>query len=221
MLVRPTDYANVFFTPEEIGAKIDEWTGDKLWIYNNDYGMEANSVINDVKAHIEKHHTDFVIIDNLMSLDLSQVRGEKYDRQSVIALTIASMAKQYNVHIHFVCHPRKPSGFLRKADIAGTADLTNAADNVFMMHRVNNDFKRYASDFFAQTYAEGFFGFSNVMEVMKNRDLGIEDELIGMYFEISSKRLLNTPGETKAYKWDDFQLQKAQVLADEDNPFLQ
>ena len=218
---RATDYANVFFTPEEIGRKIDEWTGDKLWIYNNDYGMEANSVINDVKAHIEKYHTDFIIIDNLMSLDLSQVRGEKYDRQSVIALTIASMAKQYNIHIHFVCHPRKPSGFLRKADIAGTADLTNAADNVFMMHRVNNDFKRQASDFFAPSYAEEFFGFSNVMEVMKNRDLGVEDELIGMYFEISSKRLLNTPGETKAYKWDDFQLQKAQVMAEEDNPFLQ
>jgi len=217
---RPTDYANVFFTPEEIGLKIDEWTDDKLWIYNNDYGMEANSVINDVKAHIEKHHTDFIIIDNLMSLDLSQVRGEKYDRQSVIALTMASMAKQYNVHIHFVCHPRKPNGFLRKVDIAGTADLTNAADNVYMMHRVNNDFKRHASDFFVSSYAEGFFGFSNVMEVMKNRDLGVEDELIGMYFEIASKRLLNTPGETKAYKWDDFQLQKAQALADEDNPFL-
>lgn len=217
---RPTDFANVFFTPEEIGAKIDAWTDDKLWIYNNDYGMEANSVINDVKAHIEKHHTDFIVIDNLMSLDLSQVRGEKYDRQSAIALTIASMAKRYNVHIHFICHPRKPSGFLRKADIAGTADLTNAADNVFMMHRVNHDFKRHASDFFASSYAEGFFEFSNVMEVMKNRDLGVEDELIGMYFEISSKRLLNTPGEAKSYKWDDFLLQKAQALADEDNPFL-
>jgi hypothetical protein len=156
-----------------------------------------------------------------MSLDLSQVRGEKYDRQSVIALTLAEMAKQYNVHVHFVCHPRKPTGFLRKADIAGTADITNAADNVFMMHRVNSDFKRFASDFFDLSYAEEFFNFSNVMEVMKNRDLGIEDELIGMYFEISSKRLLNAPREMKAYKWDDFSLQEPQTLADEDNPFLQ
>ena len=32
-------------------------------------------------------------------------------------------------------------GFLRKDDISGTADLTNAVDNVFIVHRVNNDFK--------------------------------------------------------------------------------
>ena len=221
----PTGYENVFYTPPEIGEKIDAWTSDKLWVYNNDYGMEANSVLNDIKAHIEKHQTDVVIIDNLMSLDLTQVRGDKYDRQSAIALTVASMAKQYNVHAHFVCHPRKPSGFLRKADIAGTADLTNAADNVFMMHRVNNDFRRYASEYFDARYAEGFFGYSNVMEVMKNRDLGVEDELIGMFYEVSSKRLLNAPNEARAFKWDDFSLQEKRTeewepLADEDNPFL-
>jgi len=230
----PTDYENVFYTPLEIGKKIDAWTSDKLWIYNNDYGMEANSVLNDIKVHIEKHQTDVVIIDNLMSLDLTQVRGDKYDRQSVIALTVASMAKQYNVHAHFVCHPRKPAGFLRKADIAGTADLTNAADNVIMMHRVNNDFRKYASDYFDTVYAESFFNYSNVMEVMKNRDLGVEDELIGMFYEVSSKRLLNTPKESKAYKWDDFSLRNAKVkqtesiyvdvsdeISDSDNPFLQ
>jgi len=218
----PTGYENVFYTPQEIGEKIDAWTSDKLWIYNNDYGMEANSVLNDIKAHIEKHQTDVVIIDNLMSLDLTQVRGDKYDRQSVIALTVASMAKQHNVHAHFVCHPRKPAGFLRKADIAGTADLTNAADNVFMMHRVNNDFRKYATDYFDTMYAESFFNYSNVMEVMKNRDLGVEDELIGMFYEASSKRLLNTPNEAKAYKWDDFSLQKAKGKAvNDDSPFMQ
>jgi len=216
---RPTDYENVFYTPPEIGERIDAWTSDKLWIYNNDYGMEANSVLSDIKAHIEKHQTDVVIIDNLMSLDLTQVRGDKYDRQSVIALAVASMAKQYNVHAHFVCHPRKPAGFLRKADIAGTADLTNAADNVFMMHRVNNDFRKYASDYFDAMYAESFFNYSNVMEVMKNRDLGVEDELIGMYYEVSSKRLLNTPNESKAYKWDDFSLKNSKSKPADDNGY--
>jgi len=184
--------------------------------------MEANSVLNDIKAHIEKHQTDVVIIDNLMSLDLTQVRGDKYDRQSVIALAVASMAKQYNVHAHFVCHPRKPAGFLRKADIAGTADLTNAADNVIMLHRVNNDFRKYASEYFDTAYAESFFNYSNIMEIMKNRDLGVEDELIGMFYEVSSKRLLNTPNETKAYKWDDFSLKNAKGKAVNDNsPFAQ
>ena len=80
-------------------------------------------------------------------------------------------------------------------------------------------------DYFDAMYAESFFNYSNVMEVMKNRDLGVEDELIGMFYEVSSKRFINTPNEAKAYKWDDFPLQEKreyqwEALPDEDNPFL-
>ena len=57
------------------------------------------------------------------------------------------------------------------------------------------------------------------MEVMKNRDLGVEYELIGMYYEVSSKRLLNTPKESKAYKWDDFSLKDSKGRPADDNDY--
>ena len=216
---KPSRYDNVWYVPKDIGERIDKWTGDKLWLYNNDYGMDAKKVLDDIIAHIEQHHTDVMTIDNLMCLDMSKVPGDKYDKQSALVLALANTAKKYNIHIHFVCHPRKPNGFLRKADISGTSDLTNAADNVFMMHRINNDYRKLSKDFFDKGKAEKYFNFSNVLEVMKNRDLGVEDELVGMYFEPESKRLLNQTGDSKIYAWDDIPFYEAADIPDEDNPF--
>ncbi|GHU77848.1 hypothetical protein AGMMS49992_26940 [Clostridia bacterium] len=215
----PTQYDGVYFTPPEIGVRIDQWAGDKLWLYNNDYGTNARAVITDTLAHMREHATDVVIIDNLMSLDLSTMPGDKLEKQSAIVLMVSEIAKRYNVHIHFVCHPRKPTGFLRKTDISGTADLTNAADNVFMLHRVNDDFRKLAVDFFEKGKAERYFEYSNVLEVMKNRDLGIEGEMIGMYFEKESKRLLNTPDEQKTYNWLDVEMSTFDKTVQD--PFIQ
>lgn len=190
-----------YYVPREKADAIDEWAADKLWIYNNQYGIKVNSVIDDFVRHIEQHQTDVVIIDNLMSLDLSEMRGEKYDRQTTLVLTLSEFAKKYNVHIHFVCHPRKPVGFLRKSDISGSADLTNAADNVFMMHRVNQDFLRLGGEFLGQTEIKKYEDYTNVIEIMKNRDLGVSDEFIGVYYEPESKRMLNFRQENKRFGW--------------------
>jgi hypothetical protein len=192
-----------YYVPKKESELIDEWASDKLWIYNNRYGAKVYNVLDDFRKHMETHETDVIIIDNLMSLDLSEIRGEKYDRQTLLVLQLSELAKQYNVHIHFVCHPRKPIGFLRKADISGTADLTNSADNVFMMHRVNNDFIRQGGEFLGASEIKKYQEFTNVIEIMKNRDLGVSDEFIGLYFEQQSKRMLNYPHENKVFGWEE------------------
>ncbi len=199
---RLSDNGVSYYVPKEKADAIDEWAADKLWIYNNQYGIKVNSVIDDFVRHIEQHQTDVVIIDNLMSLDLSEIRGEKYDRQTTLVLTLSEFAKKYNVHIHFVCHPRKPVGFLRKSDISGSADLTNAADNVFMMHRVNQDFLRLGGEFLGQAEIKKYEDYTNVIEIMKNRDLGVSDEFVGVYYEPESKRMLNFRQENKHFGWN-------------------
>ena len=199
---RLSDNGVSYYVPKREAEMIDDWTADKLWIYNNDYGANVYNVLSEFKTHMEQHETDVIIIDNLMSLDLSEIRGEKYDRQTTLVLTLSEFAKKYNVHIHFVCHPRKPVGFLRKSDISGSADLTNAADNVFMMHRVNQDFLRLGGEFLGQTEIKKYEDYTNVIEIMKNRDLGVSDEFIGVYYEPESKRMLNFRQENKRFGWN-------------------
>ena len=190
-----------YYVPRKEAQMIDEWTADKLWIYNNDYGADVFNVLNEFRLHMEQHPTDVIIIDNLMSLDLSEIKADKYDKQTALVLQLSGLAKEYDVHIHFVCHPRKPNGFLRKADISGTADLTNAADNVFMLHRVNNDFIKNANDYLGKGVVDRYKDFTNVIEIMKNRDLGVQDEIVGLYFEPESKRMKNTLSENRLYGW--------------------
>jgi len=222
------EYGRYFVTPHSTGQRIDAWTGERLWIYNNTWGMEAGGILAATQEHIRNYQTDMIIIDNLMTLDLSKFKGDnKYDRQTEIVLRVADMAKKMNIHIHFVCHPRKPLGFLRKEDISGTADITNAADNVIMMHRVNKDFEKNGKVHFGKDADGGeivdeYMAFSNVMEIMKNRDLGVQDELIGLYFEEESKRMLNQPDECKRYGWEDGLLYEVSSsdVGDDDNPFL-
>ena len=106
------------------------------------------------------------------------------------------------IHIIMVAHPRKSMAFLRKNDISGTADLTNAVDNVFIMHRVCNDFFRVGAEFFGEATISQFRSFGNVLEVAKNRMWGIVDLMVGMHYEIESRRFKNTAEENTQYGWE-------------------
>lgn len=182
--------------------KILKWLNNKLFIYDNDKGNKAKEVINSIKECVQKNNVKVVILDNLMSMNLSGYGDNKYDVQSSFIQDLSSLAKELNIHIHFVCHPRKATTFLRKTDISGSADLTNIADNVFIMHRVNTDFRIKTKEMFKWSDDYPLYKYSNVIEVCKNRDFGVEDYFVGMYFEVESKRLLNLQDEKKKYSWE-------------------
>lgn len=196
-------YENLFYVPQQTGEKIDKWLDGKLWIYDNAFGNKFESVLNYLKELVERENIDMIVLDNLMALDILTLNGDKYQQQTTMILALVDFVKTYNVHLHIVCHPRKAATFLRKDDISGTADLTNAVDNVFIIHRVGNDFVQSAKDFYGDAYASKFYGFGNVIEVCKNRDLGIMDELFGFFFETQSKRLLNDVFENVCYGWEE------------------
>lgn len=197
-----TQYENFYTVAEQTKEKINKWLEDKLYIYNNDLGTKVENVLSAIKDCIEKNKINMVILDNMMSLDLASVGGEKYEKQTTLVLALCELAKKYKVHIMFVAHPRKAIGFLRKTDISGTADITNAADNVFIIHRVNTDFKRFTKQDLGLKEDNPLYSFNNVIEICKNRDLGISDEFIGLYFEKESKRFLNTKKELRRYGWE-------------------
>ena len=172
-----------------------------MFIYNNNYGNDAREILQSVASCVKKNDVKVLILDNLMAMNLSKFGDQKYDMQTRLITELSAMAKRLNVHIHFVCHPRKSTAFLRKIDISGSADLTNIANNVLIMHRVNSDFKKSFRDWanLKENEDHPIFHYSNVIEICKNRDFGIQDEMIGLHFEQGSKRLLNYQGEKKHY----------------------
>lgn len=200
---KPTKYENYFYVEDKIKKKINKWLGDNLYIYNNRKGNNAQSILNNIESCIKSNKVDVVVLDNLMSMSLSSLAGDKYEKQTVFILELMEFAKIHDVHILFVAHPRKSIGFLRTDDISGSGDLTNAVDNVFIVHRVNTDFINKSREMFGWKADNEIYQSTNVIEVCKNRDLGVQDYFVGLNYEIESKRFLNERYETKHYGWEN------------------
>ena len=138
-----------------------------------------------------------------MSLNISSYDGDKYSQQTQFINDLKEFAKVKNIHIILVCHPRKESGFLRKESISGTADLTNLCDNLFIIHRVGKDFQTRASEFLDSTVVQNCLQYDSVVEVCKNRSMGIIDYIVGMFYENESRRLKNSISEHIVYGWEE------------------
>lgn len=179
--------------------KVTQFSNNKLFVYDNELGNDIDKILFAIYEAVKTKNVKMVILDNLMSMNLSSYGNDKYDIQTKLITDLSDMAKRLNIHIHFVCHPRKSTSFLRKYDISGTADLTNIADNVFIVHRVNNDFKKQTQEMFRWKNDNELYDFDNIVEICKNREQGIQDMFIGQYFEIETKRFLNYKNETKYY----------------------
>lgn len=194
-------FENFYYAPKEICDKIDAWTNEKLFLYNNAYGSRWEQLFSDIKELVENEGVQLIVIDNLAALCIDGYESGTYGNQTKFILELKDFAKQKNIHVILVAHPRKQNDFLRKESISGTADLTNIADNVFLIHRVGNDFEKRAGDFFGEGKIQQYLSFSNVIEVAKNRQMGVVDHLVGMYYEVESRRLKNSIAEHVVYGW--------------------
>lgn len=191
-----------FFVPNNVGERIDRWMTDKFFLYNNEYGNSVEEVMHDMEELLELGVKLF-ILDNMMSLDLEALEGGNSNvKQKSLIVRLKDFAKDNKVHVIVVAHPRKTTAFLRKNDISGTGDITNVADNVFIAHRVNQDFLKAGAEFYGQGEIMRFQGFGNVIEISKNRMYGVCDVLVGLHYEIESRRFKNTEYEDIHYGWE-------------------
>lgn len=201
--IEGSDYA--YEVDDRIYDKICDWLSDKFYLFNNNYGNKFEQILSDLEE-VTKQGVHLVVIDNLMSVQINGLAGDRNERQKQFILELVEFAKKKNVHIVVVCHPRKESGtqtLLRKESIAGSSDLSNAVQNVAIVHRCGEDFCKRASEFFGKEKAEKYMEYSNVVEICKNRSYGVVDYLTGMYYEVETKRFKNFRAEHIVYGWDD------------------
>ena len=199
-----TDYS--YDVNIDVLPKISEWLNGKLKIYSHEkYGNLSEQLVNDIAECIKSYGVKLVIIDNLMSVSLDGENGDKNDKQKNFVIKIANMAKANGVHVILVVHPRKESGmqFLRKESVKGAGDITDAADNVFLIHRVGDDFEKRATEFLGKERVANLIMYDNVVEIAKNRDYGVSDMFVGLYFEQESRRYKNSKAEQIHYDWEE------------------
>lgn len=186
-----------YLADNNIKKVIDDYIGNNLYVYDNKFDKKPKEIINTITYAKEKLGVDIIILDNLMTMNLKEYSQNKYEAQSEFAKEIANVAKQLQVHIHIVMHPTKTTGFLRKNDISGSADLSNAVDNVFIIHRNNSDFKKSYIEFRNNKIREDneIFDYDTYIEICKNREEGVQDRLLCFYFLPISKQIVENQKE--------------------------
>lgn len=80
--------------------------------------------------------------------------------------------------------------------------MTNAASNVFIIHRINKDFEK-GEENFRKGYDSRSDGIWQRNRGSKNRMYGIVDYMCGMYYDIPSRRFMNEENENIHYGWED------------------
>ncbi|WP_205815939.1 hypothetical protein [Burkholderia sp. Ac-20345] len=82
------------------------------------------------------------VIDSLMMTDVPEDGHGAMTVQKEAMRLLANFARQYNVHVHLVAHPRKGQDEKRslgKMDVGGSGKITGAADNVFSVWLAQKD----------------------------------------------------------------------------------
>jgi hypothetical protein len=206
--LRPSQFEQgQYYVPDSIGSKIDAWLDGKFFLYNNKYGNVASQVLHDIKI-LTKAGVKVFVIDNMMSMNIDVFDGDKNEKQKQFILALKDFAMEEQVHVILVAHPRKSVAFLRKTDISGSGDIINAVDNCFIFHRVNEDFIHAITEFYDAARASQLRQYGNVLAVEKNRLRGVVDLMVGMQYEIESRRFKNYIDEDIHYDWENIGVQQ-------------
>lgn len=207
---------------ENVKQKVENWINGKLEVYDNS-SFNINQVSKDIIERLESNpDIKFVILDNLMKLDTDSMDDNKYEAQSRLVKRLQVFAQKRNICLILIAHPNKIKTLPRIEDVGGSGDIINTADTVLLIHRVTNDFKIRAKEYFDWEDDHKAFEYSNLIEIAKDREFGSDGTMVGVYFEPMAKRFLNEPEENITFGWKGIeeQMELAPYDGDEDSlPF--
>ena len=195
-----------YYTPNNIKDRVVKWLDGKLFNYNTKYSHSIETICAEVKKLVEEHHIDMLIMDNLSSLDIDELEGAINEQQKTAIKMLLRLTDELEIATHLVIHPKKSEGYLRKNDVSGAKTLTDLADNVFFVHRWNQDTQNAAKEFMSSMTFNDLVnsGTTNIVEVIKHREFGeAEGHIYKLYYEPESRRLKNSIAEHVLYGWED------------------
>ena len=183
----PDEFTGRFeYEPKDIGA-IDDWLQGHFYLtdirqanaHDEDYIISLFEYAN------RRYGCSIFLVDNIMTVAL---KGEKelghFGAQKDFTRRLSAFAKQHDVHVHMVAHPRKAgNGALSADDISGANEIGNLADKLFSVERLED---------------------STLIRILKDRQTGSRAK-IEFAFEEKSCRFYEIGGNpNKKYSWEAF-----------------
>lgn len=181
-----------------VAEKISKWYEGRGYLYDNrivdNAEQETDELCKTMETAIKQYGCRVLIIDNLMTALEDDTKSDLYRQQSNFTKQLAIIAKQFNVLILLIAHPRKTSGKdFANDDVAGSSNITNLVDVVL----------RYAKP---GTSGDESNSNDRILTVHKNRLTGrlTHKDGIRLYFDEASKRISEFPDRFDwRLSWED------------------
>ena len=112
------------------------WTHQNMFFYDQHGSVDGRTLLSVIRYAKEVHKVDFVLVDSLMTLSMA---SDDWQAQKEVVCSLANIARNLDVHVMLVAHARKGNSIkdrLDKWSVAGSADITNRADNVIILGRL-------------------------------------------------------------------------------------
>lgn len=174
-------------------TQIVDWLAGRLFLFDRRTEADGeDAVLNAFELAVMRYGCTVFIVDNLMSLELSNT--DLYRGQSAFVGRLCSFAKRHNAVAFLVAHPRKGERGQEIAadDVAGASGISDRADNVLALRRLDDSEAEKA-------------GYSAKLAILKNRGFGASG-FVRLDFDKASRRLYRA-GTTsnKRYGWQPTQ----------------
>lgn len=177
-----------------IYPNIEKWYAGKIKVYDNNIIQEDehDDLIKTIEKSITRYSCRVIFIDNLMTALDDDASTDLYRQQTSFVKQLTRIAKQFNVLIFLIAHPKKnQSGKydFNNDDVAGSSNITNLVDVV-----LRYDIPRKKDEDDEQEHP------ARLLQVYKNRLTGkICTDGIGLYYQESSRRISE---DKKTFDWE-------------------
>lgn len=112
------------------------WSHEKMFFYDQHGSVDGRTLMSVIRYAADVHKVKLILVDSLMTLNMA---SDDWNGQKDVVCSLANAARNLDVHIILVAHARKGQSIkdrLDKWSVAGSADITNRADNVIILGRL-------------------------------------------------------------------------------------
>ena len=185
--------------PQKTQKKMQDFYKSKLFIYRDDEPNDVDSVLKSAEECVRKFGCKFIVLDNLMMIDLNCSESDKNTAQTNLINSLIKFAAKFNVAVVLIAHPRKTqdtNSDIEMYDISGTSNIINLAMRSIGLRRVSKKEKNDPKSKWGK--------YDVVLTVIKDRLLGKADFQMWLWYDIVSRRFYTDYEEydTK-FAWDD------------------
>lgn len=177
----------------DVEARIRDWMGEKIVLYDNTKvrASERHTITKAFAQAKAYYGCDLFVIDNLMTAKQdADDDADALRAQANFAGEAMDFARQNNVHVVLVAHPRKGDARDINDSVAGLSEITNLASNVLQVRKASEEEQRAMNC-------------DSIITVAKNREHG-DTGFSRFTFDKTSKRFVPVNGSCIArYGWED------------------